>query len=483
MAEIVSTKQPEAIMRRIDRASVFRGQFMKTRWCCFFKLQGRCKHGSGCHFAHSAEELSAPPDLRKTSLCKQWFEGSCPNMDGSCNFAHGQAELKITPAIKGNGKDDEEKAPEAAKATAEEILDQVPISQLNNQASMLATPESAAVCDKMMKRKISFENDEISFENDETNDEPSDGSSFGSPRSFSDLSEVTQGSPNSGSDGVSESSYGTTSLPVGRSPWETYGNRSAGMGYPPSSICAGATNGSGQILSTAPPTSYVSSAGRRGVGYATPNYGGVNSGDTSPNRRHSWSDGSMTSSPPQCFLSVGPRSVARSVDFTTPTHSGVNSGDHVPNRRHSWSDGAIISPPPGNFLAVGPRSVDVATPNQGGANSGDTLPNRRQSWPGGLSHISMQAAYPPQEKQQFPVQMPPMPAPRSYLSSPGGSGDVARDNAQATGHAATQSGGPAHFYLVGPVFCSGGAMPREDLLGGDEVAEMLAAAAPEHYED
>jgi len=233
MAETVSTKPFVSSSRRSERATVFRGQFQKTRWCCFFRLQGGCKHGASCHFAHSQEELSSRPDLRKTSLCKQWAEGTCPITDGSCRFAHGQEELMMTTTFKGHGKNSEKNAVVASETTAREMPDQRQSPGPKYQANMLASPASPAVCDKEWMRLHSLEDDETS-----------EGSS---PRSWSagafDSRQVTQGSTNSGSGGASDFEYGSTPCPAGNSPWESCGNRSSGVGYPPSPGYAGANSG------------------------------------------------------------------------------------------------------------------------------------------------------------------------------------------------------------------------------------------------
>ena len=69
-----------------------RSQFQKTRMCKFFEL-GICKRGSGCSFAHSDCDKKAPPDLSRTRLCENFFEG-CKNP--TCLYAHSQDELRAT---------------------------------------------------------------------------------------------------------------------------------------------------------------------------------------------------------------------------------------------------------------------------------------------------------------------------------------------------------------------------------------------------
>eukprot|EP00397_Hematodinium_sp_SG-2012_P007780 GEMP01007830.1.p1 GENE.GEMP01007830.1~~GEMP01007830.1.p1 ORF type:complete len:408 (+),score=97.87 GEMP01007830.1:156-1379(+) len=73
----------------------FQAQFFKTSMCRFQQGFGECRRGASCTFAHRREELRSSPDLRKTSLCRQWqFEGECSNP--TCRFAHRMGELSST---------------------------------------------------------------------------------------------------------------------------------------------------------------------------------------------------------------------------------------------------------------------------------------------------------------------------------------------------------------------------------------------------
>eukprot|EP00913_Durusdinium_trenchii_P028894 g27091.t1 len=58
-------------------------QLQKTQLCMFWK-RNCCAKGSDCTFAHSVEELKELPDLRRTSLCKQWLKGRCPLSASTC---------------------------------------------------------------------------------------------------------------------------------------------------------------------------------------------------------------------------------------------------------------------------------------------------------------------------------------------------------------------------------------------------------------
>ncbi|CAJ1373132.1 unnamed protein product [Effrenium voratum] len=70
-------------------------QLQKTQLCMFWK-RNCCAKGTDCTFAHSLEELKQPPDLRRTSLCKQWLKNRCPYTATTCRYAHGEAYLRRT---------------------------------------------------------------------------------------------------------------------------------------------------------------------------------------------------------------------------------------------------------------------------------------------------------------------------------------------------------------------------------------------------
>ena len=76
-------------------------KLFKTTLCQFY-LQGPCKNGDTCAFAHGTSELRHPSgkavkDLEqktKTKLCDRFLQfGNC-NFGAQCSFAHGVRELQ-----------------------------------------------------------------------------------------------------------------------------------------------------------------------------------------------------------------------------------------------------------------------------------------------------------------------------------------------------------------------------------------------------
>lgn len=66
-------------------------ELRKTRFC-MYHLQGACRYGSQCTFAHTVAEMHQPPDLSRTHLCEAFAKGQCN--DSNCTFAHGEEELR-----------------------------------------------------------------------------------------------------------------------------------------------------------------------------------------------------------------------------------------------------------------------------------------------------------------------------------------------------------------------------------------------------
>lgn len=66
--------------------------FLKTT-LCRFHVQGMCKRGKSCNFAHTQSEMRQLPDLFRTKRCKPFVEtGICNNPD--CRFAHHRNERR-----------------------------------------------------------------------------------------------------------------------------------------------------------------------------------------------------------------------------------------------------------------------------------------------------------------------------------------------------------------------------------------------------
>jgi len=75
---------------------------LKKTTLCNFQLQGWCKRGRRCCFAHSEAELQDRPDYRKTRLCDFFARGGCKS-GNRCRFAHGVRDLRIIdPSEQGN---------------------------------------------------------------------------------------------------------------------------------------------------------------------------------------------------------------------------------------------------------------------------------------------------------------------------------------------------------------------------------------------
>jgi len=71
------------------------GMFFKTKICPHF-IEGNCRRGDSCNYAHSQNELQIVPNLKKTKICQLYQIGKC-NMGNACSFAHGDQELRSTP--------------------------------------------------------------------------------------------------------------------------------------------------------------------------------------------------------------------------------------------------------------------------------------------------------------------------------------------------------------------------------------------------
>jgi len=93
----VQGRQGEAIadgqVEKPQQTSCLQGQLHKTKFCVYH-LQGTCKYGDQCTFAHTCEEMKHAPDLSKTRLCKAFVAGNCEDPD--CAFAHSSKDLRMT---------------------------------------------------------------------------------------------------------------------------------------------------------------------------------------------------------------------------------------------------------------------------------------------------------------------------------------------------------------------------------------------------
>lgn len=66
---------------------------LKKTKLCLYHMQGFCKHGDKCGFAHSPTELESAPNLTGTRLCRAFQTGNCT--DPNCRYAHGYDELRM----------------------------------------------------------------------------------------------------------------------------------------------------------------------------------------------------------------------------------------------------------------------------------------------------------------------------------------------------------------------------------------------------
>uniref|UniRef100_A0A0G4HBJ6 C3H1-type domain-containing protein n=1 Tax=Chromera velia CCMP2878 TaxID=1169474 RepID=A0A0G4HBJ6_9ALVE len=65
----------------------------KTR-ICYHHLQGKCRLGDACGFAHDKMELRQNPDLRFTSLCFSVAKGTECRRGAECTYAHSLEEVE-----------------------------------------------------------------------------------------------------------------------------------------------------------------------------------------------------------------------------------------------------------------------------------------------------------------------------------------------------------------------------------------------------
>jgi len=98
--------------------------FCKKTQICKFYQKNKCKRGQECTFAHSSEELRAPPDLRCTRLCHDVIsKGRCA--DTQCRFAHVRVEVRRL-AVPRASKDSWACEPTAVKVVVGQVTPQRP---------------------------------------------------------------------------------------------------------------------------------------------------------------------------------------------------------------------------------------------------------------------------------------------------------------------------------------------------------------------
>lgn len=112
------TGEADADRKKVTRSARFRAQLRKTE-LCRHKLNGKCRAGQACPFAHGEQELEARPDLSKTSLCKAWLDGHCPKEAEHCAYAHGAWELRTTEAFSKGGAKGQPLTKEAQRQASE----------------------------------------------------------------------------------------------------------------------------------------------------------------------------------------------------------------------------------------------------------------------------------------------------------------------------------------------------------------------------
>jgi len=85
---------PHQAPQRRPNTKIKKNVFRKTQLCPQFQ-RGHCARGATCNFAHGQHELRTKPNLAKTRMCpniQQSGECTIPN----CKYAHDIKELKHT---------------------------------------------------------------------------------------------------------------------------------------------------------------------------------------------------------------------------------------------------------------------------------------------------------------------------------------------------------------------------------------------------
>lgn len=138
MATCLSQKTPAQQKQRGEKNS--KGAYKATQ-LCKFHLMGSCKRQGGCTFAHSIEDLKAPPIFWKTRLCESYMQtGTCKN-GHTCRFAHGKEEMRLASVLRKQlVQADCSLAPHMSQAYRTPPIPQVAcVSSLADSSGMLAS--------------------------------------------------------------------------------------------------------------------------------------------------------------------------------------------------------------------------------------------------------------------------------------------------------------------------------------------------------
>jgi len=117
----------------------FRLQCRKTKLCSYF-ISGSCLKGDACNFAHGANDLEAPPNLTKTSLCRRWLRSVCSLSRAECPYAHGLGELRSTELLC-DPDDTAEQSNDNMAASADVRVAPVPSRAAADPSPMRSSPD------------------------------------------------------------------------------------------------------------------------------------------------------------------------------------------------------------------------------------------------------------------------------------------------------------------------------------------------------
>ena len=70
------------------------GKFFKTKICPHF-IEGNCRRGDSCNYAHSQTELKEVPNLKKTRICQLYQIGIPKNLVDILSFFKANAIWEI----------------------------------------------------------------------------------------------------------------------------------------------------------------------------------------------------------------------------------------------------------------------------------------------------------------------------------------------------------------------------------------------------